>query len=289
MKASRSTLLPIRGLRYHCREWGEASAPLVVMTHGWMDVSASFQFLVDALRSEWHVVAPDWRGYGLTDWSGADSYWFPDYLADLDALLAYYAPQGAVNLLGHSMGGNIVCLYAGIRPERVARLVNLEGFGLADASPGDAPRRYRRWLDSLRRAPDMRAYASFDALAARLRERNPRLTAARAAFLARHGGCLEQDGKVRLRSDPAHKRINPVGYRLEEAKACWRAITAPVLWIDGEDSPTLRDLRIHGEDYAARKGCFAALTEHVLDAAGHMVHHDRPEAVAVLVEPFLAR
>jgi pimeloyl-ACP methyl ester carboxylesterase len=289
MKPSRSTFLDVRGLRYHCREWGDPGAPPVFMMHGWMDVSASFQFLVDALRGDWHVVAPDWRGYGLTEWSGADAYWFPDYLADLEALLDHYVPQRPANLLGHSMGGNIACLYAGVRPGRVGRLVNLEGFGLADANPADAPRRYRRWLDSLASTQRFRDYASVAELAERMRERNPRLTAQRAAFFAEHWGQLDPDGRVRLLSDPAHKRINPVAYRLEEAKACWRAITAPVLWIDGEESPTLKDLRIHAEDYADRKSCFARLVEHVIPEAGHMVHHDQPEAVAALVEPFLAR
>ncbi|MCX8006223.1 MAG: alpha/beta fold hydrolase, partial [Burkholderiaceae bacterium] len=92
MKPSRSRFLEIRALRYHLREWGPAEAPLLVMLHGWMDVSASFQFVVDALRGEWHVVAPDWRGYGLTDRARADCYWFPDYLADLEFVLDAVSP-----------------------------------------------------------------------------------------------------------------------------------------------------------------------------------------------------
>ena len=87
MKPSESVFVDIRGLRYHCRTWGDPAHPKLFLLHGWMDVSASFQFFVDALRGDWHAIAPDWRGYGLTQWSGADSYWFPDYLADLDALL----------------------------------------------------------------------------------------------------------------------------------------------------------------------------------------------------------
>ena len=288
MKPSRSTYLDVRGLRYHCREWGEAGAPRVFMLHGWMDVSASFQFLVDALAREWHVVAPDWRGYGLSEWSGADSYWFADYIGDLDVLLARYSPNEPVKLVGHSMGANIACLYAGARPTRVAQVVNLEGFGLRDGDAQDAPQRYAKWLDELAQPQRFRAYESFAALARRLQAQNPRLTESRAAFLARHGGREDAEGLVRLASDPAHKRTHPVLYRLEEAKACWRAITAPVLWIDGAESETLRQLRIHANDYAERKACFARLTEHVVPDAGHMVHHDRPEAVAALIEPFLA-
>eukprot|EP01037_Dinobryon_pediforme_P037108 gene37108-44419_t len=108
MKPSRSEFLTIRKLRYHVRHWGNPGAPKLFMMHGWMDVSASFQFVVDHLQQDWHVIAPDWRGFGLTDRPQADTYWQPDYLADLDALLDHYAADEAINLLGHSMGGNIV-------------------------------------------------------------------------------------------------------------------------------------------------------------------------------------
>jgi pimeloyl-ACP methyl ester carboxylesterase len=217
MRPSDSVFVDIRGLRYHCRTWGDPAHPKLFLLHGWMDVSASFQFLVDALRGDWHAVAPDWRGYGLTQWTGADSYWFPDYIADLDALLARFSPEQAVNLVGHSMGGNVACLYAGVRPERVAKLVNLEGFGLRGNASEQAPARYAEWLAELGAPQCFRDYASFDDLAARLRQSNPRLTPERAAFLAHHWGMPTPDGRVGLRSDPAHKRVNPVLYRLEEA------------------------------------------------------------------------
>src|SRR3954468_2086817 len=163
MRESRSEFVDVRGLRYHVRRWVAARAPKMVLLHGWMDVSASFQFLVDALRSEWDVYAPDWRGYGLTQWGAADCYWFPDYIADLDRLLDELEPEQPVNLVGHSLGGNVAALYAGIRPQRIATLVNLEGFGMAPTRAEQAPKRYARWLDELREPPALRAYASFDA------------------------------------------------------------------------------------------------------------------------------
>src|SRR3990172_8141819 len=284
MKPSESIFLAVRGLRYHCRCWGDPAAPKLLLLHGWMDVSASFQFFVDALAGRWHAIAPDWRGYGLTQWSGADSYWFPDYLADLDALLAHWSPTQPVALIGHSMGGNVASLYAGVRPERVARLVNLEGFGLPATDPSRAPARHAEWLEELGQPQPFRDYAGFDELAMRLRQNNPLLTPERAQFLAQHWGTASADGRVCLRSDPAHKRTNPVLYRLDEAKACWRCVTAPVLWVEGGESQTLARLRIEGAELEERKRCFARLTARTLAEAGHMLHHDQPEQLAGMVE-----
>ncbi len=252
-----------------------------------MDVSASFQFLVDSFRHPWHVIAPDWRGYGLSDRGGSDSYWFPDYFADLERLLAHFQPDEPVLLAGHSMGGNVASMYAGIRPDRVARLVNLEGFGLIDARAEEAPRRYARWLDQIEEGTGFRDYASFDDLAERLCANNRRLDPARALFLARHWGGVVPNGRVVLRSDPAHKRVNPVLYRLEEVKACWRKVSAPVLWVLGEDSQNASALKVTAEDRDSRKASFRNLVEHVIPDSGHMMHHDQPELLAAVIEDFL--
>src|SRR4051812_25707879 len=156
----------------------------MVLLHGWMDVSASFQFMVDALKGQWDVYAPDWRGYGLTEWGKGDCYWFADYIADLDFLLEVISADAPVNLVGHSLGGNVAALYAGSRPERIGKLVNLEGFGLRATKPEQAPERYAKWLAELRSPPQLRPYADFGELAARMRKGNPRLSAQRADFLA---------------------------------------------------------------------------------------------------------
>jgi pimeloyl-ACP methyl ester carboxylesterase len=288
MKPSESLFLSVRGLRYHCRIWGEQGAPMLFMLHGWMDVSASFQFLVDAMRGRWRVIAPDWRGFGLTEWAKGGTYWFPDYFADLDALLDHFSRDAAVTLAGHSMGGNVAGMYAGVRPERVARLVSLEGFGLAGAGPEKAPERYARWLKELSdEPPGFRDYESFDALAERLRGNNPRLTRERALFLARHWGLAKADGRVALASDPAHKLVNPVLYRVEEAAACWEKVTSPVLWVSGAETEIPQRLKLTEADLAARKARFRRLTERVIPGAGHMLHHDQPEQLARVIEEFL--
>jgi pimeloyl-ACP methyl ester carboxylesterase len=286
MKPSRSAFDDIRGLTYHVRTWGDAGAAPLFLLHGWMDVSASFQFLVDRLRREWHVIAPDWRGFGLTAWA-REGYWFPDYYADLDALLDLYQPGAPAYVVGHSMGGNIAVTYAGARPERIGRLVTLEGLGLARAGPQSAPRRLVQWLDALREPPAFRPYASFDQVAQRLKKNNPRLSDEKAQFLARHWATEEATGGVRLLSDPRHKAPNPYLFRIDEHLACWRRVTAPVLLVSGRDSHIVAWLKDHPQELAQRKAAFGDFREVELEGAGHMMHHDQPERLAEVIEEFL--
>ena len=287
LKRSQSIIVKIRGLDYHCRTWGNERGPLMVLLHGYQDVSASWQFTVDALTYDWYVVAPDWRGYGLTQWSGADSYWFPDYLGDLDALLDEFSPAAPVNLVGHSMGGNVGGLYAGVRPDRVRRFVNIEGFGIGGGRRQEpAPVRLARWLDELKDDSGQRAYESFEEFAMRMRAENPRLTEERARFLAEHWGREDSEGGVVRRADPAHKRSNPTPTSTEDMLACWREITAPVLWIEGAQSGLMARIARDPAAYEERKAAIADLTIERIENAGHNVHHDQPEQLAAVLERF---
>lgn len=285
VRNSRSTFVRIRGVDYHLREWGDAAAPLLVMVHGWMDVSASFQFLVDAFVRDWHVVAPDWRGFGLTG-SRADTYWLPDYVGDLDAILEHVSPERPVRLVAHSLGGNMALMYAGARPERIERLVNLEGLGMVGDEPARAPARLAKWLSELRTPPTMADYPTEAAVAARLQKTNPRLRDDRAAFLAKHWSTPTDDGRFRILGDPAHKVVNPYLYRVEEVVACWAAITAPVLWVMARESDYARKMdALPG--YGERIAAIRDVARLWIDEAGHMLHHDQPERLAVEIERFL--
>lgn len=290
MTPSRTEFLTVRGLRTHVSHWGRAGAPKLFMVHGWMDVGASFQFVVDCLKNDWHVIAPDWRGFGLTERVQGDTYWFPDYLADLEVLLDHYAPGAAVNLLGHSMGGNIASLYAGVRPERIRALINLEGFGLAASKPEQAPRRFAKWLDELKEPATMRGYADLGAVAARLRKTNPRLPPERAAFLAQHWSAQNAAGEWEILGDPVHKRTGPLLYQAEEILACWRQITAPVLWVEADDTNMWQWMGPKEQariEVDRRLGQLQQVTARMMPDAGHMLHHDQPQLLAEMIESFL--
>lgn len=295
-RPSRSSTVPIRGLGYHVRAWGPDDAPAdrtLWMLHGWMDVSASFQFVVDALDDGWRVLAPDWRGYGQTDHSGADAYWFPDYLADLEFLLDRLTPGGPVRLIGHSMGGNVAMLYAGIRPSRVRAVVNLEGFGLRAANATEAPHRYAQWLDQLATGATLRDYATLEEVAARLVRNNPRLTAERAAFLATHWAHRAADGRFRIAGDPAHRIVNPMLYRIDEVLECFKRIECPVLWVVAQDSDVVRHIAADREsawrEIERRRAVLRDSENVVVRDAGHMLHHDQPHEIARLIVEFLTR
>jgi len=291
MKPSRSEFVDVRGLRTHLRHWGREGAPKLFMVHGWMDVSASFQFVVDHLQGDWHVIAPDWRGFGLSERPRADTYWFPDYVADLDAILRHYSPDQPVNLLGHSMGGNVVGIYAGARAGRVRKLINLEGFGMKASRPEQAPARYATWLDELIEPALMRPYASRQAVAARLQKTNPRLSDERADFLSQHWAAQNAAGQWEILGDPRHKFASPLLYHVEEVMACWSAITAPVLWVEADDTNMWQWMGPKAEarvEIDRRLGFLKDVTTRMMADAGHMLHHDQPAALAAMLEAFLA-
>jgi pimeloyl-ACP methyl ester carboxylesterase len=296
-RTSRSEFVPIRKLRYHVRTWGQPSKDRVplLMVHGWMDVAASYQFVVDAFAQDRFVVAPDWRGYGETESPVADNYWFPDYLADLDFLVDHYGQGGPVDLVGHSMGGNVAMLYTGARPQRIRRLVNLEGFGMPATRPSHAPGRYAQWMDELhafhRGEMDLRSYDGADGVADRLVKTNGRLSRDKADWLARHWARQDADGKWRILGDAAHKIINASLFRVDEVLELYARIACPVLFVEAEHN-RLDDWwkgRFSLAEFHERMASVKQLDKARVDGAGHMLHHDQPQAVAKLIEHFLDR
>ena len=280
-----SSFLTIRDKKYHIKSWGEADAPLLIYLHGWADTGSTFQFVIDKLQSNWQIIAPDWRGFGKSEKSNSN-YWFPDYLADLDEILQSYSPGQSVILIGHSMGANIASLYAGIMPERISHLINIEGFGLSDSDPKNAPSNYRQWLEQQKSNPNFKPYESLDDLIPKILKRSPNMRFDRAEFVAREWSKKNLKGKIILRADPFHKLPNAVQYRRQEAEACWNQITAQTLFIWGENTNFKKHMQLLKEANFDGHPFFSASTECISDA-GHMVHFEAPKSLAIAIENFL--
>ena len=303
LKPSRSSFAPIRDHRYHVLQWGERQAdqPPLVLVHGWMDVAASWQFVVDALAQDRWIVAPDWRGFGQSRVlrgpdhvaPPVDCYWFPDYMADLDALLDHFAEQQPVDLIGHSMGGNIAMMYSGVRPERIRRLINLEGFGLPATRPAQAPERYAKWMDEVKALrqgeKDLKDYDSAEGVARRLMKTNPRLSQDKAVWLAHHWAAKNAQGRWAIQGEPAHKITNANLYQVGEALAIYARISAPVLSVTASDDSLSQWWKgqFSLAEYKERLKSVPQVKESVIQDAGHMMHHDQPLALAQLIEEFL--
>jgi pimeloyl-ACP methyl ester carboxylesterase len=285
LRSLQNHTLQARDLTFHVYRWPGSDPDPLVLLHGWGDTGETYQFLVDCFAADRTCVAIDMRGFGRTQ-RPTDGYWFPDYLADFDALLDQLAPDRPVDLVGHSMGGNIATLYSGVRPQRIRRLVSLEGFGMARTTPDQAPGRYAQWLDEVKQGTEFAVYENYEQLVRVLARRNPRTPRDRVEFIARSWAQTRDDGKIELRADPKHKRVNPVLYSREQAEACWRAIEAPVLFVLGEQSDLMK--RMSEELAEARlRSIYRNLTFATINDAGHMMHHERPDEVAALIEEFL--
>ena len=286
-KASTTEALDFNGFKLNVRYWGAPNAPPLVMLHGGRDASATFQFVVDALKREWRIIAPDWRGHGESS-RAAEGYWFQDFLRDLDRIVDRLLPGRPFPLAGHSLGGNMAMLYAGLRPERVTRLVSLDGFGLPDGDPVNAPAYLRRWLDGWRDFDSSeKAYTALSEMAARLVQANPKLPLDKALFLAAHVSREIGVGRFAWSFDPMHRIPFGTMHRRAEWFEIVRHVTASTLFI-GSNTPFPPRLAAEEGGLAARFALVKGSRYERIEGAGHNFHHEQPERVAALIEEHIA-
>jgi len=274
------------GLSLSVVEWAARDAPraTMVLLHGFADVAASFDGVAPALADAGlRVLAPDLRGFGESDRvSGGGYYHFPDYVADVDALVRALVPEPEpFFLVGHSMGGTVATLFAGARERRVKKLALLEGLGPPDHTPDAAPARMHTWLDDLRAPPSSQAMTEEDALR-RLAAAHPRvpreILAARLPALARREG----DGLDALvwRYDPLHRTTSPMPFFATVYRAYAARVACPVLYVSGGP------LGWRVPDEAERLAAFADVTHVDLADAGHMMHWTKPAELAAALRGF---
>jgi len=280
----------VRGLNIHVQEWGDAENPTLFMLHGWMDCGATYKYSAEYLKSKYHIVAPDLRGFGNSD--HAPAYWFPDYFADLEIILNHYAPNRSVNLVGHSMGANIVVMYAGIHPQRVNRVLSLDSAGLAPSEPNEAPEKYRRWLREILSEEPSKIYPDKRMLMHSIYKGNPSLSTESIEELALMWGKPVNDdehGAWMLKHDHKHRYTNPVRYQYEDTVEVWKQVTARVgLVMAGQSFMYERYESIDRISQVKELLSIADDDYFLIKDSGHMLHIEQPEATAECIAAFFA-
>ena len=284
MNAHQDLWLEVSGLDYHLDVWDGGGETTVVLLHGFLDLGRTWTQLVEALGEvDWHLVAPDWRGHGQTEWNGPGGYYhFADYARDLEQIVAAVRRERLV-VVGHSLGAGAAVLWLGARPEAADGLALVDWPGPVGLEPEQYPERMRRFLEQT--APFhpegfSRPMTDLGQAARRLSRVNPRVSPEQAERMARWA-TVEDGGQLRWRHDPLHRTRAPHPLTLDVVEAFWRRISCPVTWIGGAESgfasPSLGD--------------FLDLLPHLercsLPGAGHMVQNDRPEALGRVLTRFV--
>ncbi len=279
--------LTVRGLEFHIQEWGDSNLPKLFMLHGWMDCGATYKYVVPQLEKHFHIIAPDLRGFGETE-HDPNGYWFPDYLADLEVILNHYAPTGQVDLVGHSMGGNIALMYAGIRAERVGRVLSLEGLGLPPSEPSEAVGKYQQWMQQVLSDEPSKVYPSADILKHSIYKINPSLPDHIIEDLAElWGKPFGDDGAVMLKHDHKHRNVNPIRYNFDDAIEIWKGVQAKTGLVMASESKLYSHFSKIGRIEEARTALGVNDDNYYLvENSNHMLHLEQPEDTAKLILDF---
>jgi pimeloyl-ACP methyl ester carboxylesterase len=253
-------------------DWGHDGLPPLLLVHGGLDHARNWDWVARSLREHFHVYALDLRGHGNSAWAPGAMYSIAEYVLDL-ATLVDVLGGGPVSLIGHSMGGILTLLYAGLYPDRVRRVVAIEGLGFPAVHRihKPAPERMRAWMDSVRKLEDREqpGYPNLDAAVARMKEANPHLSEEVARHLTVHGTNWNADGSLSWKFDNYVRPLPPYGHQIEELRAVYAEIACPVLLVWGRES------WLPDPDTEDRASVIRNRQVLKVDGAGHWVHHDR--------------
>ena len=275
-------------LRLHYVDWGNESAPPMLLIHGGRDHCRNWDWVAEAFRDDYHIIAPDLRGHGDSQWMLGGSYNQVDYVYDITQLL-FQTRMTPVTIIGHSLGGSISLTYAGLYPETVSKLVSIEGMGpppqmIKDRIDVPIDERLSTWVDDLRKSSGRlpRRYASLEEAYERMQTENPHLTETQARHLTIHGSNQNEDGTFSWKFDNYVRNFSPIGLASDAQYELFSRITCPTLLIRGTESwasdPSKDGRADHFQDVQVAN----------IENAGHWVHHDQLQEFLALVRNFLA-
>lgn len=274
--------LKIREMNFHYLSWGDEKKPILFLLHGFLDHSHTFDLLAEKLMNDFHIIAWDARGFGRTDWVHPGGYYhFSEYLLDLELFIGHFN-SSKIFLAGHSMGGMIASLYAGLFPEKVNKLINMEGWMVDTGDFNEAPERTRLWIEGMKSHNSFKAINDIREAARRIQKYDPLMADNIAAHLAYEGTKSIESG-LYWRHDPIHRTRSPQAPYLGQIKAYWQKIEAPVLLMAGAHSPA------NSKKYQERISFFDNHQYLVIENAAHNLHLHQPEIISRHIREFLMK
>jgi pimeloyl-ACP methyl ester carboxylesterase len=274
-------------LRLHYVDWGNPGAPPLILLHGGRDHCRNWDWVAEELRRDWHIIAPDLRGHGDSQWAPDGNYSMSGYIYDL-AQLIHQQELSPVTIVAHSLGGNISLRYAGIYPDKVRKLVAIEGLGpsprlMAEMRKKTIVDRMRSWVDVQRglagRLP--RKYPTIEDAFKRMQEENKHLSPDQARHLTQQGVNQNEDGTYSWKFDNYVRAWPPYDMTNEDMELIWSSITCPTLLVYGKESFASNPLQDGRIKY------FRDAKVLSFEDAGHWVHHDQLDGFLKALRDFL--
>ena len=271
-------------LKLHYLDWGNPDAPDVLLIHGSQDNCHNWDWTAEQLCQDYHVIVPDLRGHGDSEWVKGSPYNILDYVYDI-AQLVEQENLNPVNVISHSMGGTVACLFAGVYPEKVSSLVSVEGVGgfwymRTDEHPQT---RIREWVDGTRQLSSRvpRKYANLSEAFQRMQKSNPHLSEERARHLTAHGSNRNEDGTYSWKFDNYTHSRSPLGMDFNDMTQLWEKIACPTLLMNARQGFPHRT----GQDNTLQFFKQGEILD--IDQAGHWLHHDQFEQYIAACSAFL--
>ena len=274
-------------LRLHYVDWGNTDAPTMLLVHGGRDHCRNWDWVAENLRHDYHIIAPDLRGHGDSQWNLGGAYTTIDYVYDIAQLL-FQTTTKPVTIIGHSLGGAVSLTYAGLYPETVNKVVSIEGMGPAPLSlnqqTDSTSSKFTGWIENLRKlsARLPKRYATLEDAYHRMQNENPHLTSEQARHLTIHGSNQNEDGTYSWKFDNYVRTFPPIGLTPEETFELYARIVSPTLLVYGKESWASKETGDSQSQY------FQSATTRLIENAGHWVHHDQLDEFVVMVRAFLS-
>ncbi|MCB1694128.1 MAG: alpha/beta hydrolase [Pseudomonadales bacterium] len=272
-------------LKLHYLDWGNEDAPPLLLVHGNRDHCHNWDWVAQEMRDQYHIVAPDFRGHGDSEWVFGSGYSHSEYVYDL-AQLIHQRGLAPLHVVAHSLGGGVALRYAGVYPEHIKKMVVIEGWGGPPAMYNREAThvRMRNWIEQTRKVAGRlpKRYASLEEAYERMQEANKHLRADQARHLTIHGSNQNEDGTYSWKFDNYTHVMSPFDMTMDQSRELWARIEAPILLISGSES-------WHGQGQREDPATFFPNARHVqVENAGHWVHHDRLDRFLELVRDFFA-